>query len=367
MAKGVGGTAKKAASRTLGGKASGTVRKAAQESGVSGKMSGPFSASLSGGGSGFARVVPDTPKPTVPPNSTTPQETVERTMRTSDIDWAFSQAWPDPAVRSRLTKMIEDAVARQELDAYGDRTVFLGKMWNMVRATPEYKARFPGLARLEASAGFNPATSMTPDDYMKMEGLYDNAMSYYGIPGDVFNRNEMIADLVEKQVTPDEMKQRLQMAQDAAAANADITAKLLEYEGIQPGHIVAFYLNPDDAMAAIVRKEQTLQIGGMMSRYGFAGAKGDAQFWQQQFGGAGGLSTGSVAATLDRAVSQRNLMSGLGETADESTVLQGSAAENVQRDRLRAIAAQREGRFNTTGGALEGRTGVSGLGSASAT
>lgn len=317
--------------------------------------------------SGYPGTAAAPPPPPPPP----PGDSDDKSW-VSDIDWAFTQAWPDPAVRAGLVKMIEDAVARKELDPYADQTIFLGKVWNMVRATSEYKARFPGLARLEASAGYNPSTSMTPADYMKMEGLYDNAMAYYGIPGGVFNRNEMIADLVEKQVTPAEMQTRLQMAQDAAAANADITSKLLEYEGIEPGHIIAFYLNPDDAMAAIQRKEQTLQIGGMMARYGFAGAKSDAQLWQQQFGseygsGQGSLSTGSVTSALDRAVAQRALMSGLGETADESTLLQGSAGENDQRARLRAIAAQREGRFNKTGGAVEGRTGVSGLGVASTT
>lgn len=321
---------------------------------------------VTGGGKGFASGKPKPTAPTDPVDPPDPVVTPQRTVSASDIDWALSTAWTDSAVRAGLVAKIENAVATGELNAFGDATVFEAKMWNMLRETPEYKARFPGLARAEQGAGYNPLTSMTPSDYMKMEGLYDNAMSYYGIPGDVFNRSEMIADLVVKQVTPQEMAQRIQMAADAAAANSDVTAKLLEYEGIDPGHIIAFYLNPDDALAAIQKKQQTLQIGGMMSRYGFAGAKNDAAALQALYGSDQGLS-GEADTALRRAASRKNLMSGVGDTASESEVLQGSASENEQAQRLRAIAAQREGRFATVGGAAEGRTGVSGLGSASTT
>lgn len=314
---------------------------------------------------GRPKTMPTTPDN--PSGSGGQQDTADRTVSTTDIDWALSAAWTDPAQRAGLVKLIEDAIARKDLDAYGDQTVFMGKMWNMLRETAEYKARFPGLVKLEQQAGYNPLTSMTPNDYLKMEGLYDNAMAFYGIPGDVFNRNQMVADLVGNQVTPQEMQQRIQMAADAAAANADITSKLLEYEGVEPGHIIAFYLNPDDAMAAIIRKEQALQIGGMMSRYGFQGAKSDAQQWQQQFGGVNGLSTGGVASSLDRAARRKALMSGLGSTASESELLQGSAGEGAQSQGLDVIAAQRQARFNRSGGAAETQRGVSGLGRASTT
>lgn len=292
-----------------------------------------------------------------------PGDDMEGRVIPQDIDWALQQAWANPADRQPLVKMLEDAIRSGELNAQGDYQLFFQRAWDMLRSTEQYKARFPGLARLEAEQGYNPQTMLSPTDYMKMEGLYDAAMAAYQIPGDVFDRRKMIADLVVNQVDPKEMQDRIDMAAAAVASNGDITTKLLEYEGVQPGHLIAFYLNPDDTEAAIKRKQARLRYGAMMSRAGFAGSKADAEALTATFGESDGL----VAGVVDRAAATKGLMSGLGDTVDESTVIQGSMAQNEQARRLKTVAAQRAGRFNTSGGAVEGRGGVSGLGSASTT
>lgn len=277
----------------------------------------------------------------------------------ADIDYYLRNAWPDAADREQLVSLVTNAVRNKTL--YVGSSTFTDQVWGLIEQTPQYAARFPGLvARKNSSA--NGQVPMTPADYMKMEDMFDAAMATYMIPPGVMDRRTAIAKMVENDVTVEEMQGRIDLAAMAATEDEAFLKKFSEYQGMTPGHLIAFYLDPDLTAENIQKQERVFKVGAMMDRYGFQGAKSDAQQLADL-----GMTEQGVMSSLDRAAQQKALMSGLGGTVSESELIQGSASEGSASAKLRAIGAQRTGRFNQTGGASETQRGVSGLGSASTT
>ena len=276
-----------------------------------------------------------------------------------EMDYYLRNAWPDPADRNALLDMITGAVRRKEI--YTGSENFTDQVWGLVEKTPQYAARFPGLvARKNSSA--NGQVPMTPGDYMKMEDMFDAALATYMIPPGVMDRRAAIAKMVENDVTVKEMQDRIDLAAAAATEDAAFLKKFSEYQGMTPGHLIAFYLDPDLTAEGIAKQERVFKVGAMMDRYGFAGAKSDAQALADQ-----GLSESGVMSSLDKAAQRKSLMSGFGSTVSESELLQGSATEGTAADAVAKVQAQRQARFNKSGGAAESQSGVSGLGRASTT
>lgn len=277
----------------------------------------------------------------------------------SDMDYYLRNAWPDAADREQLLGLITNAVRTKQL--YVGSSTFVDQVWGLIETTPQYAARFPGLVARKASSA-NGQVPMTPADYMQMEDMFDAAMATYMIPPGVMDRRTAIAKMVENDVTVQEMEGRIDLAAQAATEDESFLKKFSEYQGMTPGHLIAFYLDPDLTAEKIQKQERVFKVGAMMDRYGFQGVKSDAQQLADL-----GMSEQGVMSSLDRAAQQKALMSGLGSTVTESQLIQGSATEGAGSAALQQIRAQREGRFTRGGGASEGQAGVAGLGSASST
>ena len=131
---------------------------------------------------------------------------------------------------------------------------------------------------------------------------------------------------------------------------------------MQPGHLIAFYLDPELTSEKIAKQQRVFEVGAMMDRYNFKGALSDAQRLEDL-----GLSESGVGTALDKAAARRRLMSGLGGKTTESTLIQGSATQGTEAAELASLEAQRAGRFKRSGGAAESQKGVSGLGQSRAT
>jgi hypothetical protein len=277
----------------------------------------------------------------------------------TEMDYYLRNAWPDPADREQLLNLVTGAVRNKQL--YVGSQNFTDQVWGLIETTPQYATRFPGLvARKNSSA--NGQVPMTPGDYMKMEDMFDAALSTYMIPPGVMDRRSAIAKMVENDVTVQEMEARIDLAAEAATQDESFLRKFSEYQGMTPGHLIAFYLDPDMTAEKIAKQERVFKVGAMMDRYGFAGAKADAQALADA-----GLSESGVMSSLDKAAQKKALMSGFGATVSESELLQGSASEGTASANVAKVAAQRAGRFNTAGGAAESQKGVTGLGASTAT
>jgi hypothetical protein len=299
---------------------------------------------------------PNDPADPADPNEPVVDTEMEATIARAkaELDFALRNAFPNQSDRDALVGIVTGAIRNRTI--YPGTETFMDQAWALLEPTAQYQQRFPGLVKRSATGH----AKMTPDQYMLMEDMYDQALYGAQIPSDVMDKRATVAKLVENDVTVQEMQQRVDLAEEAATRSPSFMKKFLEYRGMTPGHLIAFYLDPDLTGPAIAKQQRQFEVGAMMDEFGMRGAKQTAEFLEGM-----GMSDSEVGSTLDRASRQRSFSSGFGGRVDEDTRVKGAAGIGDAADAVSKVEAQRKARFNSTGGAAESNQGVVGLGSAS--
>jgi hypothetical protein len=188
-----------------------------------------------------------------------------------------------------------------------------------VRGTDAYKARFiANEARL--SKGLR---ALSPAAYIALEDQYQEVMRQYGLPESYYAKTgtgvqEGFRKLIENDVSNIELEDRISTAQKRVInANPEVTQAIRQfYPDITNADILAYTLDPKNAIENIKRKVTTAEIGGAAIQAGL-GYKGDTpearraraeelgaagvtkESAQQGYGTiAGGLQRGSQLASI---------------------------------------------------------------------
>jgi hypothetical protein len=134
-----------------------------------------------------------------------------------------------------------------------------------LRETPAYQKRFSannerikkGLAAIDEAS------------YLKLEDQYQNVMRNYGLPESYWTRGELgvqegFTKLIANDVSNVELENRIMTAQDRVLkANPEIAYALKNfYPDIKNGDILAYSLDPANAIKDIQRKVTAAEIGG---------------------------------------------------------------------------------------------------------
>jgi hypothetical protein len=181
-----------------------------------------------------------------------------------------------------------------------------------LRESDAYKKRFSANAQRVAKG----LRSLSESEYIQLEDQYQDVMRRYGLPETYYARGEMgiqegFNKFLEGDVSPVELEDRISTAQKRVLnANPEVTAALKEfYPDITNGDILAYTLDPKNAIENIKRKVTTAEIGGAAIQAGLqtgltraeelraAGITKDTA--QQGYGTiAGGLQRGSQLASI---------------------------------------------------------------------
>ena len=212
-----------------------------------------------------------------------------------------------------------------------------------LRETPAYQQRFAGNAKRIA----NGLTALDEATYLAKEDAYQNLMRNYGLPDtywkkDAIGTQEGFTQLIANDVSAVELENRLQTAQNRVLkANPEVAYALKNfYPDITNGDILAYALDPKNALDAINRKVTAAEIGGAALSQGLTtslgGAEGLAAYGITKAQAEQGYQT--VAGVLPRA-SQLSDIYGQGpytQGTAEAEVFgtQGSAAAKKQREKL---------------------------------
>jgi hypothetical protein len=149
-----------------------------------------------------------------------------------------------------------------------------------LRETPAYKQRFAGNAQRIANglAAIDEATYLTKED------SYQNLMRNYGLPDtywkkDAMGTQEGFTKLIANDVSSVELENRLQTAQNRVVnANPEIAYALKAfYPDITKGDILAYALDPKNALENIQRKVTAAEIGGAALSQGLSTSLGAAE------------------------------------------------------------------------------------------
>jgi hypothetical protein len=146
-----------------------------------------------------------------------------------------------------------------------------------LRESEPYKKRFAANAQ-RITKGLR---ALDEADYLALEDQYQNVMRQYGLPESYYTKDATgkqpgFEQLIANDISNLELGDRLMVAQDRVLkSNPEVMAALKAfYPGINNGDILAYTLDPKNAIKEIQRKVTTAEIGGAAIQSGL-GYKGD--------------------------------------------------------------------------------------------
>jgi hypothetical protein len=146
--------------------------------------------------------------------------------------------------------------------------------------TPEYQTRFSANAK-RIGAGLS---ALNPAEYIKLEDQYQNVMRNYGLPASYYAKDATGKQIgfdafLEGDVSASELEERLISAQDRVLkSNPEVLAALKNfYPGIANGDILAYSLDPKNALKDIQRKISAAEIGGAALAQGLTAGMSTAE------------------------------------------------------------------------------------------
>jgi hypothetical protein len=159
-------------------------------------------------------------------------------------------------------------------------------------------------------------TVLNEASYLALEDQYQEVMRHYGLPASYYAKDATgkqigFEQLIANDVSNVELGDRLMAAQDRVLkANPEVLQALKSfYPDIKNGDILAYTLDPKNAIKEIQRKVTTAEIGGAAARSGLTTNVSDAEYLQR-YGVtketadqgyttiAGGLQRGSQLASI---------------------------------------------------------------------
>ena len=181
-------------------------------------------------------------------------EEEKRADRKSAYDLLFSEfkQYGLEALVSPLKSLIEEGVSPSEFTL-------------RLRETDAYKKRFAANAQRVAKG----LRALSEAEYIGTEDQYQDVMRRYGMPESYYTKGELgIQTGFEKFLAGDvsavELEDRIQTAQNRVVNSNPEVAKALKefYPGISNGDILAYVLDPTNAIEQIKRKVTAAEIGG---------------------------------------------------------------------------------------------------------
>jgi hypothetical protein len=206
-----------------------------------------------------------------------------------------------------------------ELKSFIEEGISPSEFTLRLRQTDSYKKRFAANAQRVAKG----LRALSEAEYVGLEDQYQNVMRQYGLPENYYARGEMgrqegFEKFISGDVSATELEDRISTAQRRVLnANPEVTQALKQfYPDITNADILAYTLDPKNAIENIKRKVTAAEIGGAAIQAGI-GYSGDTpeirraraeelraagvtkESAQQGFGTiAGGLQRGSQLASI---------------------------------------------------------------------
>jgi hypothetical protein len=215
-----------------------------------------------------------------------------------------------------------------------------------LRQTDAYKRRFAANAqRIAKGLG-----AVSEAEYIGLEDQYQNIMRQYGLPDTYYTKGEMgrqegFEKFIANDISAVELEDRIQTAQNRVInANPEVARALKEfYPDITNGDILAYTLDPKNAIKNIQRKVTAAEIGGAAMAQGLQTGLNRAEelagFGVTKEQAQQGYQTVAEVAPRGSMLSSIYKESPYGQTQAEQEVfnLAGSAEAARQRKKLTSL------------------------------
>lgn len=136
----------------------------------------------------------------------------------------------------------------------------------LLQDTPEYKQRFAGNEQRRAAG----LPVLSPAEYLSVESSYRQIMRQGGLPPGFYDGPTDFNDMIAKDMSPSELKQRVDLASQASTlANFSYKQALEKMYGIDQAHLTAYFLDPDRATPLLQKQAAAAAIGAEALKRGF--------------------------------------------------------------------------------------------------
>jgi len=232
-----------------------------------------------------------------------------------------------------------------------------------LRESEPYKKRFAANTQRVAK-GLKAIDEAT---YLGLEDQYQNIMRNYGLPANYYSRGEMgiqegFTKLIANDVSAVELEDRVLTAQQRVLnANPEVAFALKNfYPGINNGDILAYALDPQNALTNIKRKVTAAEIGGAALSQGLTtsafGAEGLAEYGVTKQQAQQGYQT--IAGILPRGSQLADIYGEQPYTQEtaEAEVFGTQSAADARKRREKLISLE-QASFGGSSGAAQGALG----------
>jgi hypothetical protein len=231
-----------------------------------------------------------------------------------------------------------------------------------LRETDAYKKRFAANAQRVAKG----LRALSEAEYVLEEDKYQDVMRRYGLPESYYSRGEMgrqegFEKLISGNVSPLELEDRISTAQKRVLnANPEVTQALKQfYPDITNADILAYTLDPTNAIENIKRKVTAAEIGGAAIQSGLGTSLSRAEELQRYGVDKAAATTGfaTIGAGLQRGSELASIyqQDPYTQATAESEVFKLSGAQEARKQRQRVTGLEKAafgGQSGLTGGAL---------------
>lgn len=135
----------------------------------------------------------------------------------------------------------------------------------LLQQTDEYKQRFSGNETRKAKG----LPVLSPAEYLSTESSYRQLMRQAGLPEGFYDQPSDFADFIGKDVSPTELKSRVDLASQATAlASPSYKEALQTMYGLTDANLTAYFLDPNRALPTIQKQAAAAAIGAEALKHG---------------------------------------------------------------------------------------------------
>lgn len=226
-----------------------------------------------------------------------------------------------------------------------------------IRGTTQYQTRFAGnKKRVEAGL-----PELSPAEYIGLENNYRNIMRFYNIPEEFYNATDDFTKLIEGNVDPAELNQRVQRGYAAVKqASPDVIQQMKTLYGVEESELAAYFLDPTRATAILTRRAEAAQTAAAARQGGIQLEASLAETIAAENISPERVRQG--AATVTQQAQVRQALQAGEETISEQEALQAEfGLSEAAAQRIRQRQRRRVSEFEAGGGFVQTQAGVTGL------
>jgi hypothetical protein len=126
-----------------------------------------------------------------------------------------------------------------------------------IREQPAYQKRFAGnAARLKKGL-----SELDPSSYIALENQFRQTLQSNGLPANFYDQTEDFQSLIEGDVSPSELNERVQQGYRAVAdADPAVKEQMRNLYGVTEGQLAAYFLDPQRTAPLLTRQAQAANI-----------------------------------------------------------------------------------------------------------